>query len=461
MMTSTDKDSTDRSPHAVSRLHCIDALRGLVMVLMAIDHSRDFFGDLRIPTEDVASSSLALFSTRWITHFCAPTFVFLAGISAWFVGERLDSRAKLSGFLLSRGVWLIVLEFTAVHFALSFGDPAVPRIFLVIAAIGTSMIFLGLLCYLPSWLVGIVGILIIATHNLLDGLRADSMGIWGPLWQLVHDGPAYLSGLNLEIGYPFLAWIGVIATGFGFAPLLRLPKEKRWWMLVLIGSLITLLFVVLRFSDLYGDPRPWRQQLADGLEKSVALKAVQRESEQEGESLTGVELQSAYYSRAGSIDPTLSLSDEEIESLKRPSTRHYVISFLACAKYPPSLCFLMMTLGPAIVLLGLFDRLAAENWFAQRLMVFGRVPLFFYLLHFVLLNAGATLTYWLVKGVPIRVFPAVYGQSPDSPLPSEFGFNGLWQVYVAWIVLLVVLYPLCWLYGLVKRRGKSVVWSYL
>ena len=209
------------------RITSIDMLRGLVIVLMALDHSRDFFGDMRINPHDAENATVALYLTRYVTHFCAPTFVFLAGVSAWLYGEKQKDRSHLSWFLFSRGVWLLFLDHTVLYFSYGFTFTNVPWIFLVISAIGISMMILAALCWLDVKAVGLIGLAIIVGHNLLDPIQAENLGSFGWLWHLIHQ-PGTLSslgsiplGLGMEVGYPVLPWFGIMAAGFGFAPLFK------------------------------------------------------------------------------------------------------------------------------------------------------------------------------------------------------------------------------------------------
>jgi len=390
---------------------------------MALDHSRDFFGDLRIVPEAIDTTTVALFFTRWITHICAPTFVFLAGVSAWLYGAKRKSKRDLCWFLMSRGIWLILLEFTAIYFALAFSFTILPWMFLVISAIGVSMVALSLLCFLPTNLVGIIGCLIIISHNLLDGVAAEQFGRLAVIWNLLHDGPTYLPQFNLEIGYPVLAWIGVIAAGYGFAPVLTWLPNERQRRIFLTGIALTVAFLVVRGINGYGDPEPWTWK---------------------------------YSSVDSSInDATLPAAGQSMDATRT------IMSFLKCDKYPPSLAFLLMTLGPALVILAAFDRLHSRNYVIRFLSVFGRVPLFFYVLHFYILHAASILWYWIVRGEPLSPFQAIYGQMSGQPIPPEYGFQSLLLIYVAWLGVLLVMLPLCHLYGKHKRAGKSRIWSYL
>lgn len=404
-----------------NRLGSIDALRGLVMVLMAIDHSRDFFFDLRINPEDPATTSIPLFLTRWITHFCAPTFVFLAGVSAYLYGRRCTNRWELSAFLFSRGAWLIFLEFTVVYFSIALSFTLLPWMFLVIAVIGTSMIALSLLCQLSSNQVGAVGIIILTLHNLLDVIPTEQLGVFRGVWLLLHAGPGYIPEWNMEVGYPIIPWIGVMAVGYWFGGLFDLDSKARQTAFVRIGLSCMVLFLVVRGLNTYGDPHPWQMSEPEVAEQVAAASTHDR-------------------------DGTLTYG---------------IMSFLLCTKYPPSLAFALMTLGPAILVLAYFDRLRPNHVILRALSVFGRVPLFFYVVHFYLLHIGAIATYWVLRGTPISPFQAVYTQTEENPISEKYGFDNLLLVYAAWAIVLLILFPACLGFGKLKRKGKSKLWSYL
>jgi uncharacterized membrane protein len=222
-----------------------------------------------------------------------------------------------------------------------------------------------------------------------------------------------------------LAWLGVMATGFGFAPFLQTTPMERSRLLIRVGVLLCVGFFVLRLANVYGDPRPWNLQSVASVENVVSAEANFQSP-----------VQTTDWTRTG-------------------------ISFLRTTKYPPSLAYLLMTLGPACLVFGWLERLGKDSDFVSHLQVFGRVPLFFYVLHFYLIHIASILTYWIVRGVPLSPFQAIYSQSENTPLPPEFGFQDLWQVYLAWFLVVVMMYPMCQWVGRIKRNGKSIVWSYL
>jgi uncharacterized membrane protein len=389
----------EREASGRSRLDSVDLLRGLVIVIMALDHARDFFTDVRFDATDLTRTTTALFFTRWITHFCAPVFVFLAGTSAFLYQARGKTPAEASRFLLTRGLWLVVLEWTVVRWAWEFNlNYGADLLFVqVIWAIGVSMIVLAGLVHLPLAAVAAVGIAMIAGHNLLDGVTAESLGGWGPLWTLLHEQASIRLNERqvLFVIYPLVPWIGVMAAGYAFGRLLQRPEEARRRLLLRVGLALTLAFVVLRAINLYGDPAPWSAQT---------------------------------------------------------SPWRTVLSFLNTTKYPASLQFLLMTLGPAIAFLPLFERLRGS--LARAVTVYGRVPLFFYVVHLILIHALALLVGTLA-GFDPRSFLRVW-----LFLPEEWGY-GLPVVYLVWAAVVLALYPACrWFAGL-KARRRDAWLSYL
>ena len=382
----------------VPRLESIDLLRGVVMALMALDRVREHLhrGALRFDPTDLARTDVALFLTRWVTHFCAPVFVFLAGAGAFLRGTRNESKLALSRFLLTRGLWLIVLEFTLVGAEWHMGPNLIPLIAQVIWALGVSMVALSVLIFLPTRVVGAIGVIIIAGHNLLDGLAPSRFGALGPLWQALHAGGSWPPGDTPRVlfVYPVLPWIGVMAAGYAFGTLYRLPPATRRVWLLALGLAPTAAFVALRASNLYGDPHPW--------------------------------------------------------SVQARGAAFTILSFLNCEKYPPSLLYLLMTLGPALLLL-----VAAEYGMprlARPLIVLGRVPLFFYVLHLLvvdLLSIALAIT---------RYGPRVR-QTFANGLPADYGY-GLVVVYVAWIGVLIAIYPACAWFARLKSRSRAGWLSY-
>ena len=389
-----------------NRIQSIDLLRGLIIIIMALDHTRDFFhSDAMIydPT-DLSKTNVALFLTRWITHFCAPVFMFLAGTSAFLVGQR-KSKKELSIFLLTRGLWLILLELTVVNFGWSFNITLPFFALITIWALGISMIALSLLVFLPVRVVLFTGLLIIFGHNLFDSTHVQGKGLDAFLWSALHDtrygqdGFTFL-GRTVEIGYPVLSWIGVIATGYCFGSLYKAsvnPELRRKWLLILGGSAI-ILFFILRLVNIYGDPQPWTQQ---------------------------------------------------------NTTTFTFLSFMNVTKYPPSLDYILITLGPAILFL-----IAAEKRhkiFGKAVIHIGRVPMFFYILHIYLIHLFAMIAAKLTG----FNWSDMVSQVPLTPTPKGYGFSLLF-VYLVWFIVVLALYPLCKLYDNYKLNHKEKWWlSYL
>jgi uncharacterized membrane protein len=415
-----------------SRVDSIDLLRGLVMVVMALDHTRGYFSDVRTYGPDsLYQASLALFLTRWITHFCAPTFVFLAGTGAFIYGSRVRSKMELAWFLLSRGLWLVILELTLVHWAWGFKlDFFENNGAAVIWAIGWSMVALAVLIFLPAWLVGLFGVVMIAGHNYFDLLTPKDWGTWDWLWRILHAGgplkpigPIHFGGLtigplNFVVGYPLIPWIGVMAAGYGFGQLFLLEREVRRRWFVVIGLSLTLAFVVLRAKNEYGDARKWSGPAATGEVREKEQAALR-----------------------GWPEPQRQMSDAEFT----------FCSFLNCTKYPPSLLYLLMTLGPAIFALALFEHDLGP--IGRFFVVFGRVPLFYYLLHLPLIHGLMVLCEW------VRYGQSYWGVDP-SKLPPGYGYS-LPVVYLVWIGVVLLLYPVCRWYADFKSRHRSAWLSYL
>ena len=390
------------------RLTAVDALRGAVMVIMALDHVRDFVhvGAMSFPPEDLSRTTAALFFTRWITHVCAPGFMLLAGMSAAFRLDRDGSKASLSWFLLTRGLWLVVLEFTAMRLAMNFTfEVRYPLILLVLWALGVSMIALAALIHLPRRVLAILSVAVLALHNTLDGVQPSQFGAFASVWQILHQqGVFVLSGMPIVVAYPVLPWIAVMAAGYCFAPVLKLAPERRQRVLMRTGLLLMALFVLVRVANVYGDPRPWSQQAT----------------------------------------PMFTL-----------------LSFLNTTKYPPSLDFLLMTLGPALVALAWFDRRGLGRM--NPLVVIGRVPLFYFIVHFFAIHALASFMAWLRYGTASLAYlfaplPSMGG--PRELFPPGFGYS-LWVVYVVWIGIVVGVYPLCRWFDRVKSSRRAWWVSYL
>ena len=383
-----------RSP----RLESVDVLRGAIMVLMALDHVRDFFGDSSFDPTDLSRTTPALFLTRWITHFCAPVFVFLAGVGAWFAGSRGRTRGELARYLLIRGAWLILLEETWIVLTFSFGMPKVV-LAVVLWAIGWSMIGLAGLIYLPRIAIGAIGLGMIAAHNLFDGVQFGDSGALATIWKVLHVQSVVPlpGGYMMFILYPLIPWVGVMASGYAFAPVLLLGPDRRRMILQGLGLALTIGFVLLRATNLYGDPRAWK----------------------------------------GNPDPIFS-----------------VLSFLNCQKYPPSMLFLMMTLGPALVVLAGLDSEGKSSVVRRTLRTLGRVPLFYYLLQWPVIH-GLALLFAAVQGQPTGW---LFGFPPQPPLVSSYSLP---MVYLFWAVVVFLLYWPCQAFGRWKQGRRDAWLSYL
>jgi uncharacterized membrane protein len=339
-----------------------------------------------------------VFLTRWITHFCAPTFVFLAGTSAYLAGSRGRTKRELARFLATRGLWLVVLELTLIQFAWSFRLDYGSLVWVqVIWAIGVSMIVLAALIFLPLPAIAGFGVVMIATHNLFDGVAPGALGAWAPLWVLLHvQAPVTLPAGNvLFVAYPLIPWIGVMAAGYALGPVLRRPAAERRRALFRIGGSLTVAFIALRAINLYGDPARWSPQASPALT---------------------------------------------------------VLSFLNTTKYPPSLLFLLMTLGPAVASLAWFERLSGPV--TRFFIVFGRVPLFYYVLHIFLVHAAA-LVVGVAAGFPVSTF-----LKPPFTMPNGWGY-GLPVVYLVWVAVVLALYPLCRWFADLKARRRETWLSYV
>jgi uncharacterized membrane protein len=378
------------------RLDSVDLLRGVVMVVMALDHVRDFFSNATFSPLDLSQTNAAYFLTRWITHYCAATFVFLAGTGAFLGSMKGKSRAELSRFLLTRGLWMVFLELTVVRMGWRFSFDFHQFSVQVFWAIGWSMVALSLFVWFNWRVVAAVGIAMIVSHNAFDrvGLPDAGAGRWA--WSFLH-APAFNDihpKFKLFILYPVIPWIGVMAAGFAFGKVFALELRDRQKWLFRLGTGLTLGFILLRWTNWYGDPHPWVSQ------KSGLLT---------------------------------------------------FFSFLNCEKYPPSLLYLMMTLGPAILCLWAVDGAAPAG--LKWLVTIGRVPMFYYLLHIPLIHALAILANRVFHG---QLSPSAI---PNAP-PSSYGFD-LWAVYLAWIVVVAILYPACRWWAALKQRRTDIWLSYL
>ncbi len=380
------------------RLPVVDLLRGLAIVLMALDHVREFLQVEQFDPLDLQHTTPALFFTRWMTHFCPSIFVLLAGVGIGLGLSGKRSRTQQARIVLIRGIWLVVLELTVVHLAWFFNWEFHAALGQVIWAIGWSMIFMAGLIFLPTWLIVSVGLTLILAHNAFDTVPADAFGEWKWVWSFLHaGGPISWSRYSIYIAYPLIPWVGVMAVGFGFGRFLLRKTPLRSRMIMTTGLLMMVAFVVLRGGNLYGNPTPWKPQST----------------------------------------PLLT-----------------VMSILNCQKYPPSLAYLLMTLGPTLAAWPLWER--CRGPVANFLMTFGRVPLFFYVTHLFVIHGltiaivstqTGTLPGWLWNFPPGHA-----GAGSGLPLPL---------VYLVWIGVVLLHYPLCRWYGRLKVRHPGSVLRFL
>jgi uncharacterized membrane protein len=356
---------------AGARLPSIDMLRGLVIVIMALDHVRDFFdGDaLRFDPTDLDRTYPALFLTRFVTHFCAPTFTFLAGVSAYLHGLALDDPRALSRLLWTRGLWLILVDAFVISPVWTLGSGAIELG--TLWAIGCGMIALAAFVFLPSGVTLATGAAILAAHNLLDGMHAQQLGDFAPLWHILHEKGPLPFGLSGQVYYPILPWIGVIFVGYGIGPVFLWPAERRARALTALGLTALALFASLRASNVYGDAKLW-----------------------------------THY----------------------PDAARTALSFLNVTKYPPSLLYALVTLGVGLMLLPALERLKGAA--ARVLTTFGRVPFFAYVLHlYVILIAAFVVE--TIKGVDLRGLESGAGAPPENFGVGLAGAYVAWIVIMA------------------------------
>jgi uncharacterized membrane protein len=389
------------------RIQSVDALRGAIMIVMALDHVRDYISSAAMafnPT-DLTRTTPAIFFTRWITHFCAPVFAFTAGVGAFFWLRQDRTKSQLSRFLTSRGLWLIVLELTVLRWIV-FSQAGIHGqliILLVIWMLGLSMIVLAGLVHLPARLLLALSLVVIATRNLFDSVAPERFGSAAWVWNILHQqGVFRVDGALVLAAYPLIPWFAVMAAGYCFGPVLRWDQARRQRFLVRLGIALSVAFIVIRGINRYGDPFPWTPQR---------------------------------------------------------SSLFTVMSFLNCVKYPPSLDFLLMTMGPAFLMLAWLERFHfSEN---NPLIVFGRVPLFYYVLHLGVAHLLAIFLGFVRYGwQSFLLLPPPSMGGPAKSFPPNFGYN-LWMVYAVWTSVVVILYPVCRWYAGVKQRRHDWWLSYL
>ena len=367
------------------RIESIDIVRGIVMVIMALDHARDFLTNISYDPTDLSKASSILFLTRFITHYCAATFVFLAGTSAFLTISRGKTKNQAAKFLLSRGLWLIFLELTIIRFAWIM-DLDYHFLFLqVIWVIGFSMLVLAALIYLPMPAIAAFGLILIFGHDLFDHFIPKGFNPFETtIWDFAHvSGMVNLGPVNVFVLYPFVPWVGIMALGYCFGTVFKMDAEKRRKLLITFGCCAIVLFIAIRAFNFYGDPSNWTDQ-------------------------------HVWY--------------------------RDVLSYIDVSKYPPSLDYVLITLGPVMLLLAALENV--HNRVSDIFLVYGRVPLFYYTLHLYLLRALMFLTF------------AVSGKQ------KGYSFD-LWVVYLVWAVAVFILYFPCRWFMKYKQTHKQWWLSYL
>lgn len=384
------------------RILSIDLLRGIIMIIMALDHTRDFFHKDALTGDplNAATTTAELYATRWVTHFCAPIFVFLSGLSAWLQAQR-KSKKELSFFLISRGIWLMVVDIIVMSFVFSF-NPQYPVLLLeTLWSIGAGMVVLGLMIHLPYSVILATGAIIVLGHNLLDFLERTGDAPKGLWYKLLHQQAFHPigGGRAIFVLYPALSWIGLALLGYCCGKLFtHMEPPKRRKVLLTTGVIAIVTFFLLRYINVYGDPRPWSEQ-EDGMKT--------------------------------------------------------VFTFINVQKYPPSLLFMLATIGPALIFLALVQK--ADGRLARIASVFGRVPLFYFVVHFFIVRIGGIILFF-AKGHTMK--EGIAAQPFGFTAPGE-GFT-LGETYLVWIAVVTLMYPLCRWYDRYKTNNKDKKWlSYL
>lgn len=392
-------------PITTFRVESIDLLRGLIMIIMALDHVRDYFHAAAFTDDplNLNTTTPLLYFTRWITHFCAPLFMFLSGTSAFLVGTRKGKKA-LSRFLLTRGLWLIFLELTVVNFAWFFNIHFNVVFTGVIWALGVSMVALAALIYLPVLAILIISLVMIFGHNLLDGVSVPGTSLKAYLWDLLHQQNFLQVGsYSLFPAYPVIPWIGVMAAGYCLGVFYKkdVSSDRRKKILLALGSSCIILFALLRYSNAYGDSAHWSSQKTNFLS---------------------------------------------------------FLSFMKVSKYPPSLLYVLITIGPGCLFLAFSEKW--NSWLSQKIKVIGRVPLFYYLVHLYLIHLAAMVATSFCGHKWTDMAPLTTWVSFEPKLQG-YGFS-LGVVYAVWAGLVIVLYFLCKWYDAYKSAHREKWWlSYL
>lgn len=392
-----------RPSRHLPRISSIDVARGLVMIIMTLDHVRDYFGNVLADPTDLKTTTVALFFTRWITHFCAPTFFLLTGVSAYLSSQRRGG-GSMASFLVRRGLWLIVLEVVVMRcLAYQFNFDFKVTLLFILWALGWSMIVLAGLSRWKPRVALVFGVVMILTHNAFDGIPAQALGWAAPLWTVLHAPGLLVAGPDRWVlaAYSLVPWVGVTALGYGLAPLFTGDTERRRTILVRAGIAMIVAFIVLRAINVYGDPSRW----------------------------------------SGQHSPVFT-----------------ALSLINTTKYPPSLLFLLMSLGPLFLFLRAIDGGAPRAF--DRVATLGRVPLFYFVLHIALIHLLAVVVcyarygevHWMFESPTLADFP--FTQPPGWPLSLPW-------LYLIWWVVVLTLWPLCRWFADVKRRRRDWWLGYL
>ncbi len=376
-----------KSRSGALRIESLDCLRGLIMAFMALDHARTFAFDVSFDLLDLKRTTFFLFILRWMANFGAPLFVFLAGTSAFLLMHRGKTKAELSEYLFIRGMILITLELVYFSRILTLSTHTI--ILQVMWVLGLSMIILSVLIWFPEWVISIYGIILVAGHNLLDGVMVEATSPYYFFWSILHHASQkiqFTPTLNFRVLYPLIPWTGVMALGYVFGRVLLVEKEKRIRIMYWLGAALFLAFIVIRMVNVYGDPHPW-------------------------------------YVRWSFIGTFL--------------------AFINCTKYPPSFIFLLMTLGPGLILMGYFEKRIPS--ICVPFMAFGRVPFYYYIIHFPML-----LFVMVIGGVAIK------GVSISNMTMDNLKGGFIYTLFI-WIASVIALYPLCRWYR-DKKTEKNWKW---
>jgi uncharacterized membrane protein len=366
------------------------------MIIMALDHVRDFLhtaSATQDPT-NLQTTTAILFLTRWVTHLCAPTFVFLSGISAWLFLKRSGNIPESRKFFLTRGIWLVIIDFTIINFALWYDIKFRLLLMEVISAIGLSFIVLSFLLRLPSKLIGLAGILILFTHNLLQYFNLPSQPAMTVLTTFLFK-PNFIQlspGIAFFSAYPLVPWLGIMLAGFGFGELFELEQNRRKKIFLVTSLSILAIFVLLRFFNFYGDPVKW---------------------------------------------------------IVQKNTLYTFLSFFNVTKYPPSLLFSLLFIGLSILVLYFFE--TGWNRITEFLSVYGRVPLFYFVIHLFLIH-GLMFVILYLQGFKSADF--VFGAFKNGR-PEAVNGVSLGGVYLIWVAVVLFLYPACKWYGDYKSRNGT------